>query len=200
MTKKISNNLQTALIAVLAMLLWSPLVGLANPASTAAENTNMTCPETLNFKLRPLGGDELVNLCEQYKGKVIMIVNTASKCGYTPQYDGLEALYRKYKDQGFVILGFPSNDFGGQEPGTEKQIKTFCRLTYGVEFPMFEKTRAAKRGADPIYQTLGRISGEFPQWNFHKYIIDRNGKLAASFQSAILPQSDAVVNKITELL
>jgi glutathione peroxidase len=98
------------------------------------------------------------------------------------------------------VLGFPSNDFGGQEPGTEQQIKSFCRLTYGVEFPMFKKTHAAQRNADPIYQVLGRMAGEFPKWNFHKYIIDRQGKLAASFQSDITPQSETVVSKIVELL
>jgi glutathione peroxidase len=158
------------------------------------------CPEALSFKFRKLGGKETVNLCKEYKGKVVMIVNTASKCGFTPQYEGLESLYRKYKDRGFVILGFPSNDFGRQEPGTEKQIADFCKLTYGVEFPMFEKTRVAKRNADPIYQTLGRIAGEFPEWNFHKYIINREGKLIASFASRIKPQSDTVVGTITKLL
>jgi glutathione peroxidase len=174
--------------------------GTENNSSGSANTTKSVCPETLNFNFRKLGGKETVNLCDQYKGKVVMIVNTASKCGFTSQYEGLESLYGKYKDRGFVILGFPSNDFGGQEPGTEKQIADFCKLTYGVEFPMFEKTRVAKQNADPIYQTLGRISGEFPEWNFHKYIIDRNGKLAASFGSRVKPQSDAVTNTITNLL
>lgn len=166
----------------------------------AEELRKMACPETLNFNVKVLGQEEVINLCDKYMGKVIVVVNTASKCGYTPQYDGLEALYRQYKDRGLVVLGFPSNDFGGQEPGTEQQIKSFCRLTYGVEFPMFEKTHAAQRNADPIYQVLGRMAGEFPKWNFHKYIIDRQGKLAASFQSDITPQSETVVSKIVELL
>ena len=177
-------------------------LSVVSESNTVHQNTgyDVSCPETLNFSFRKLGGKETVNLCQQYKGKVVMIVNTASKCGFTPQYEGLEALYRKYRDKGFVILGFPSNDFGEQEPGTEKQIADFCRLTYGVEFPCLKKTRVAKRNADPIYQTLGKIAGEFPEWNFHKYIINREGKLVASFASRIKPQSEAVVSTITGLL
>lgn len=158
------------------------------------------CPETLNYVVRTLAGDRVVNLCQAYHGKVVVIVNTASKCGYTPQYDGLEALYRKYRDRGLVVLGFPSNDFGGQEPGSEHQIKTFCRLTYGVEFPMFQKTHASQDLADPIYQTLGRLAGGFPQWNFHKYIINRNGELVASFPSGVTPQSAKFVESIKKWL
>ena len=164
----------------------------------AADNT--PCPQTLDFNVKTLGDDKIVNLCNLYYGQVVMVVNTASKCGYTPQYEGLEALYRKYKDQGFVILGFPSNDFGGQEPGTEKQIKEFCRLTYGVEFPMFAKTHAIKQKADPVYRTLGSLAGEYPEWNFHKYIVDRSGKLVGSFNSKITPQSRKIVSTIEKLL
>jgi len=166
-------------------------------ASAANEKT---CPDALQFSVRPLGGGDVVNICEKYLGKVVMIVNTASKCGYTPQYEGLEKLYRTYRDKGLVVLGFPSNDFGGQEPGSEKEIKEFCRLTYGVEFPMFQKTHASKSKADPIYKTLARISGEYPAWNFHKYIIDRNGKLIASYNSKVLPQSERLVDTIEKLL
>jgi glutathione peroxidase len=173
------------------------LLGLP-AASQAADQTQ--CPETLNYSKRSLAGQNNINLCKEYLGKVVVVVNTASKCGYTYQYDGLEALYRKYKDKGLVVLGFPSNDFGGQEPGTEKQIQDFCRLTYGVEFPMFEKTSVSKYNADPIYQTLARISGEYPQWNFHKYILDRNGKLVASFNSKVEPQGGRMIQTIEELL
>ena len=200
MTKKYSKGVFSVSILMMVGALCTALLAHASPTNIAEDKVDMTCPETLNFNFKTLGGEDTVNLCDQYKGKVIMIVNTASKCGYTPQYDGLEAIYRKYKDQGFVVLGFPSNDFGGQEPGSEEQIKAFCRLTYGVEFPMFEKTRAAERNADPIYKMLGAISGEFPEWNFHKYLIDRDGKLVASYKSAVKPQSDIVVNKITGLL
>jgi len=168
--------------------------------STVFAANNAPCPQTLDFNVKALGDDKIINLCKHYYGQVVMIVNTASKCGYTPQYEGLEALYRKYKDQGFVILGFPSNDFGGQEPGTEKQIKEFCRLTYGVEFPMFEKTHAIEQKADPVYRTLGSLAGEYPQWNFHKYIVDRSGKLVASFNSKVTPQSRKIVSTIEKLL
>ncbi len=156
----------------------------------------MACPEALNFTKRVLAGDEVVNLCERYTGRVLLVVNTASKCAYTPQYDGLEALYRKYREQGLEVLGFPSNDFGGQEPGTEKQVQNFCRLTYGVEFPMFEKSRVRKGNAEPLYQTLARLSGEYPRWNFHKYLIDRHGKLVGSFSSSVKPQSKELVRAI----
>ncbi|WP_455375932.1 glutathione peroxidase [Kaarinaea lacus] len=175
------------------------IINIALPASTlAAEQSD--CPETLNYSKRSLAGEKNINLCKEYLGKVVVVVNTASKCGYTYQYEGLEALYRKYKDKGLVVIGFPSNDFGGQEPGTEKQIQDFCRLTYGVEFPMFEKTSVSKYNADPIYQTLARISGEYPQWNFHKYILDRNGKLVASFNSKVEPQGGRMIKTIEGLL
>lgn len=166
----------------------------------AADNTDNSCPITLDFTKRALASDQAVNLCQEYLGKVVVVVNTASKCGYTPQYDGLEALYRKYKDKGLVVLGFPSNDFGGQEPGNEKQIQSFCRLTYGVEFPMFEKTHAAKANADPLYRTLGDMAGEYPQWNFHKYVLDRQGRLIASYNSRIEPQSKTLIETIERLL
>lgn len=170
---------------------------MVNPVSAASQNN---CPDTLKFSKRALASDEIVDLCKTYLGKVVIVVNTASKCGYTPQYEGLEALYRKYKDKGLVVLGFPSNDFGGQEPGSEKQIQKFCRLTYGVEFPMFEKTNAAKAKADPLYRILGDLAGEYPQWNFHKYVLDRNGRLVASFNSRVDPQSKKFINSIEKLL
>jgi glutathione peroxidase len=158
------------------------------------------CPPTLDFELRKLNSEERVNLCESYLGKVVLIVNTASKCGFTPQYEGLETLYDRYKDRGLVVLGFPSNDFGGQEPGTEAQIQEFCRLTYSVRFPMFEKVRAARANASPLYYTLGEMSGEYPSWNFHKYLIDRNGRLVASFPTRTSPLSTQVTGAIEELL
>ncbi len=158
------------------------------------------CSELLDFNVKKLGKDELVNLCEEYQGKVILVVNTASRCAYTDQYDSLEKLYTQYKDSGFVVLGFPSNDFGHQEPGTEKEIKSFCKLTYGVEFPMFKKTRVAYRNADPFYRKLAEVSGTYPQWNFHKYLIDSDGKFVTSYKSAIDPLDSQVIDTIkTEL-
>ena len=185
------NYKHLILIAYLTML-------AALPGKVSA--SEQACPETLNFTKRPLAGKEAVNLCKEYLGKVVVVVNTASKCGYTYQYEGLEALYRKYKDKGLVVIGFPSNDFGGQEPGNEKQIQDFCRLTYGVEFPMFEKTHASRYNADPFYKTMAKISGEYPQWNFHKYVLDRNGKLVASFNSRVEPQGSKMISTIEELL
>lgn len=159
-----------------------------------------SCSELLDINIRTLNEKNSVNLCEQYQGKVILIVNTASRCAYTDQYDDLEALYRKYREKGLVILGFPSNDFGQQEPGTEAEIRAFCRLTYGVEFPMFEKTRVAKRHADELYQKLARVSGRYPQWNFHKYLIDRQGRYVKDFASAISPNDPTIIKPMLELL
>lgn len=175
------------------------LTSLCGSAGVFA-GTSANCPETLNFTKRTLAGEQDVNLCEAYRGKVVLVVNTASKCGYTYQYEGLEALYSKYKDKGLVVIGFPSNDFGRQEPGTEEQIKSFCRLTYGVKFPMYEKTRVIQPNPDPLYQVLGNLAGEFPQWNFHKYVLDRNGKLVASFNSKVEPQASQIVSIIEDLL
>ena len=158
------------------------------------------CPELLNFEKQRLASDETVNLCVEYHGKVVLIVNTASKCGFTPQYEGLEALYRKYKDDGLVVLGFPSNDFGQQEPGSEEEIATFCRRTYGVEFPMFKKTTVTRFNAEPLYQALAKKSGEFPEWNFHKYLLDRQGNLVASYNSRVNPQGGKMENRIKSLL
>jgi glutathione peroxidase len=158
------------------------------------------CGPALDFELRRLAGDETVKLCDAYQGKVVLMVNTASKCGFTGQYEGLEALYAKYKDRGLVVLGFPSNDFGNQEPGSEEQIQQFCRLTYSVEFPMFEKIHVKKGNADPLYQYLAEQTGVYPKWNFYKYLIDRNGKVVDYFSSITSPESKKLVNAIERLL
>jgi glutathione peroxidase len=158
------------------------------------------CPETLNFTLRSLAGEEQINLCEAYRNQVVLIVNTASKCAFTSQYEGLESLYSRYRDQGFVVLGFPSNDFGGQEPGSEESIREFCRLTYSVEFPMFEKTHAKEGIADPLFATLGRLSGTYPRWNFYKYLLDRDGELIDVYSSMTGPENARIVKKIEQLL
>jgi len=128
----------------------------------------------------------------QYKGKVSLVVNVASKCGFTPQYEGLEKLQREMKAKGFNVLGFPSNDFGGQEPGTAQEIATFCRLTYDVTFPMFEKVVTRKgAGQSPIYAFLGG-SGHLPAWNFSKYVVDKQGKVVAFFPSEVTPEDPAL--------
>lgn len=174
------------------------LLGLMVLAGQVSAQSN--CPEALDFNKRQLAGENQINLCEAYLGRVVLIVNSASKCGFTPQYEGLEKLYRDYQEQGLVVLGFPSNDFGAQEPGSEKQIQSFCRNTYSIEFPMFEKTRVRKGNADPLYEVLARKAGEYPAWNFHKYLLNREGELVGSFASRIKPQSQELVNAIKDLL
>ncbi|MDR9435929.1 MAG: glutathione peroxidase [Thiohalophilus sp.] len=158
------------------------------------------CPAALDFRPRSLNDQRTIHLCEHYRNKVVLIVNTASKCAFTPQYEGLETLYTRYRSQGLVVLGFPSNDFAHQEPGSEAEIRTFCRLTYGVQFPMFAKTRVREPHADPLYAWLGQAAGEFPQWNFHKYLLDRQGRLVASYPAQVRPDAPALVERIEALL
>ena len=136
----------------------------------------------------------------QYKGQVSLVVNVASKCGYTPQYDGLEKLYRELAGQGFTVLGFPSNDFGGQEPGTAQEIAAFCALTYDTTFPLFEKL-VTKKGSQqsPIYAFLGQ-SGHLPAWNFSKYLVDRQGNVVAFFPSKVAPDDPALREAIAGAL
>ena len=139
-----------------------------------------------------------------FKGKVLLIVNVASKCGYTPQYEALEALYERYKDQGFVIAGFPANNFGGQEPGTNQEIKTFCTRTYKVSFPMYSKISVKGDDQAPLYQYLTKdtpkpIAGDI-KWNFTKFLVDRNGNIVERFESAVTPDSAEVISAVEKLL
>lgn len=123
-----------------------------------------------------------------YKGKVVLVVNTASECGYTPQYKGLEALYEDYRDKGVVVLGFPSNDFGGQEPGSSEQIAQFCERKYAVRFPLFEKVKTKGADKSPVYAFLTAKNGE-PKWNFHKYLVGKDGQVIAAYPSSVTPES-----------
>ena len=166
----------------------------------AATTAWPACPESLDFHKRPLNKEQPVHLCDVMRDKVVLVVNTASKCGNTPQYDGLEKLHERYREKGLIVAGFPSNDFAGQEPGTEKQIQDFCRLTYGVKFPMFEKVRVKGASVDPFYKHLADVTGKQPGWNFHKYLIDREGRVVASFPSRVAPDDKRLVKKIEELL
>jgi len=150
----------------------------------------------LDVSYRPLAGKAPVNLKRAYAGQVLLIVNTASKCGYTPQYEGLESLHQRYAGQGFSVLGFPSNDFKGQEPGSEKEIQEFCTLTYGVKFPMFEKVVVTGDNATPLYKSLAQATGTAPAWNFHKYLIGRDGRVVANFPSKTAPDDPALVAAI----
>jgi glutathione peroxidase len=135
-----------------------------------------------------------------YKGKIALVVNVASQCGYTPQYEGLEALYKKYKDKGFVILGFPANNFGGQEPGTNAEIKTFCTRTYSVDFPMFSKISVKGSDQAPLYQYLTKTGGGDIQWNFTKFLVDRDGKVLQRFESDVEPESPDVIKAVEAAL
>ena len=155
-----------------------PAVGASATAATV--ETARGCPPLLDHTFPGLQDEKPRSMC-QYAGKVVLVVNTASFCGYTSQYEGLESLYDKYKARGLVVVGFPSNDFGNQEPGSNKEIADFCRLTYGVRFPMFARSSVSGRGANPLYRQLGDSTGERPRWNFHKYLIDRSGTTVKSF-------------------
>ncbi len=154
-----------------------------------------TCPPLLDRNMATIH-EQPQSLCE-YQGKVLLVVNTASQCGYTPQYEGLEALYRKYRAQGLVVLGFPSNDFGGQEPGSNKEISSFCVNPYAVDFPVFAKT-ALKDSS--FYANLAKATGKAPQWNFHKYLVDRPGNQVLSFDTRVEPGDPKLVGAIEKLL
>jgi glutathione peroxidase len=174
------------LLFCIGLAFLTPKAGLASAEGpTSASSTS--CPALLNQIFPRLQDDEPRSLCE-FQGKVILVVNTASYCGFTQQYEGLEALYRNYKDVGLVVLGFPSNDFGNQEPGSNQQIAEFCSNTFAVRFPMFAKTKVKGPGANPLFTELARLA-EAPGWNFHKYLIGRDGKLVSSYSSAVSPES-----------
>jgi glutathione peroxidase len=157
----------------------------------------------LEFNMNSIDGQPLP--LNTFKGKVLLIVNVASKCGYTPQYTGLEAVYEKYKDQGFVIVGFPANNFGAQEPGTNEEIKTFCSTKYSVKFPMYSKISVLGDDKAPLYKFLTdpvanpKTAGEI-KWNFTKFLVDRNGKVIARFESAVTPESPEVTAAIEKAL
>ena len=168
------------------------------PAATATA-APAACPALLRQNFKRLQDDAPQDLC-QYAGKVILVVNTASYCGYTPQYEGLERLYAKYGSKGFVVLGFPSNDFGKQEPGNSKEIADFCFNTYGVKFPMFAKSSVKGAEANPLHAELIKATGQEPKWNFTKYLIDRNGKVIQHYPSKVTPEDKQLVSKIEQAL
>lgn len=155
-----------------------------------------------NFNLTDIDGNQ-VSL-EQYKGKVIMIVNVASKCGFTPQYEGLQNIYETYKDDGFVILGFPANNFKGQEPGSDEEIKQFCQLEYGVEFPMFSKVSVSGEDQSELFtyltsQPTPDFDGEI-KWNFEKFLVGKDGSLKRRFRSGVKPESEEIAEAISKEL
>jgi glutathione peroxidase len=157
------------------------------------------CPQLLRHSFNSLQTGEQQDLC-QYRGKVLLVVNTASYCAYTDQYSGLEALYRRYKDRGLEVAGFPSNDFGNQEPDGNQKIAEFCRLTYGVEFPMFEKSAVVGLQRNALFAELHRRTGDQPRWNFHKYLIDPSGERVLSFGSGVEPDDRRLVQELEKML
>lgn len=168
-------------------------------AGKATPQSSKPCPTLLQESYPKLQDDTLQSLC-QYSGQVILVVNTASYCGFTRQYDGLERLYERYKGQGFVVLGFPSNDFGQQEPDSNKKIADFCRNTYGIKFPMFAKSSVRGNDANALFKQLARLTGDAPSWNFHKYLINRDGRQVLSFGSQIAPESKTMTEAIEKML
>ena len=173
--------------------------GFGASAQVAAPPPAAACPALLQHTFPRLQDEKPQSLC-QYSGQVLLVVNTASECGFTYQYEGLEALHRKYRDRGLVVVGFPSNDFGGQEPGTNKDIAEFCRTKYGVQFPMYEKQSVTRLADNPFYAELQARTGEKPRWNFHKYLVDRNGQRVQSFASSVEPGSRELTGSIERLL
>jgi len=169
--------------------------GLFGTKYTVAEDSDL-----LDYTVRKLNDDTSVNLSQAYKGQVLLVVNTASKCGFTGQYEGLEALHAQYSSQGFAVLGFPSADFGNQEFRDEQAVADFCRTTYGVQFPMFAKARVSGDSADPFWRHLIAESGTAPKWNFYKYLIGRDGKVINSYASFTGPQSSTIVKQIEAAL
>ncbi len=148
------------------------------------------------ISLRPLAADAPVDLAARHKGQVLLVVNTASKCGFTSQYEGLEALQQRNAARGFAVLGFPSNDFKGQEPGSEAEIQEFCTLTYGVKFPMYEKVHVIGPDTTPLYRRLEQATGTAPGWNFHKYLVSRDGRVVGNWSSRVKPDDPAIVAAI----
>lgn len=186
----------TALCAGMPAFAAQPVAAAAAVPAAAAPTA---CPAILKQTFNRLQDEAPQNLC-QYAGKVVLVVNTASYCGFTKQYEGLEALYAKYGSKGLVVLGFPSNDFGNQEPGNSKDIADLCYNTYGVKFPMFAKSVVSGSTPNPFYADLIRQTGKTPAWNFHKYLIDRNGKVVESFPSKVTPDDKKLVGAVEKAL
>lgn len=190
----------TLTIAVIAIGLVAVFVSARTFNSTPSGNN---AASVYDFALKDIDGNQVK--LEQYRGKAVMIVNVASRCGFTPQYEGLEAIYRKYKDQGFVVLGFPANNFKGQEPGTDQEIKSFCSTKYDVTFPVFSKISVKGDDQHPLYKYLTgkETNPQFPgeiTWNFNKFLLDKTGRVAARFDSKERPESEKVMQAIEQAL
>ncbi len=179
-------------------ILWLGGGLLLGAGRARAQTGAASCPALLQVTFNRLQDEQPQSLC-QYAGKVLLVVNTASYCGFTPQYEGLEALYAKYAPRGLVVMGFPSNDFA-QEPGSGEQIAELCFNTYGVKFPMFSKTAVRGPQANALFAALAQTTGKAPSWNFHKYLVDRQGRPVASFASRVKPDDAVLVAAIDKAL
>jgi glutathione peroxidase len=168
------------------------------PTKAAPKAAGQACPTLLDHRFENLAGGTR-NFCE-FSGKVVLVVNTASYCGFTKQYEGLQAVYDKFRDRGLVVVGFPANDFGKQEPGSNAEVADFCERTYRVKFPMVAKTSVLEGSANPLHESLARLTGQRPKWNFHKYLIGRDGATVSSFGSRVDPQSTELVAAIETAL
>jgi glutathione peroxidase len=190
-----SDDLRPSWIGRLLVLLGFTLL-VIGPQADASSKEN--CPASLSHTFPRLQDDVPQSLC-QFKGQVVLVVNTASYCGFTQQYEQLEKIYDRYRAKGLVVLGFPSNDFGNQEPGSNEQIAAFCSNTFGVKFPMFAKSSVKGEKANPLFKQLAR-QAESPGWNFHKYILDRNGVLIRSYSSQVSPTDRRLITDIERAL
>ena len=170
----------------------------AQPAAPTPAAAGTSCPALLQHTVLRLQDEKPQSLC-QYSGKVLLVVNTASFCGFTGQYEGLEALHKRYQSKGLVVLGFPSNDFA-QESSDNQQIAAFCENTYGVKFPMFAKSSVKGDGASPLYRQLAQQSGKAPRWNFYKYLVGRDGQVIDSYSSLTAPDNAGLVRAIETAL
>lgn len=183
--------------------LWLAAVSCTDEPAQASPGEKPTAPKSAkprsvhDLKVKRLDGED-VSLAS-FAGKVLLVVNTASECGFTPQYAGLEALYETYQARGFTVLGFPSNDFGEQEPGSSEEIATFCKTKFGVTFPMFQKIKTIGPGRTPLYALLTEAKGE-PKWNFHKYLIDKHGLPAEAWPSMVPPDAPEIAEAIERQL
>ena len=194
---RLIEHVLLALAALMVLPAWAQSAASSTasadhaPSAPAAQSQ---CPVVLNYRVLRLQDEKTQDLC-QYAGQVVLVVNTASFCGFTPQYKGLEALYDKYKSRGFVVLGFPSNDFS-QEPNGNAEIADFCESTFGVKFPMFTKTAVKGDSATPLFKTLAKRTGTTPKWNFYKYLISRDGQKIVSYSSMTTPQDKDFLSEL----
>jgi len=190
-----------SLLATLGAALPQSQSTLAQVAAAKPHDStdNNACNPLLSHRIRPLMAPDERPLCDFYSGNVLLMVNTASKCGFTPQFEQLEQLHQNYAGQGFQVLGFPSDDFR-QELSTEQEVAEFCELNYGVSFPMFQKIHVKDERAHPIYRALAQVAGTYPRWNFNKYLVDREGRVIEHYDSSVLPLSAQMIKAIEALL